>query len=123
MTKFTEGRHPGEFILSEANFHRSRDNAVIVTGSGVVKAGTVLGKLTADGKYKPSTNTGSDGGQTAVAISLYEVDATSADAPVAIISRHAEVKGFALAYDSSVNDDTKKAAKVTQLAAVGIIVR
>lgn len=123
MTKFTEGRHTGEFLLSEANFHRSRDKAVIASGSGVLAAGAVLGKITASGKFKASTATGSDGGQTAVAVLLESVDATSADVEVAIISRQAEIKGFALSYDATVDDDTKKAAKATQLAAVGIIVR
>lgn len=45
MTVFTEGKHPGEFIMSEASRARSRDNIIIVSGSGVVKAGTVLGKV------------------------------------------------------------------------------
>lgn len=123
MTKFTDGRHTGEFLLSEANFHRSRDKITIVAGSGIVKAGTVLGKITTGGKFKPSTNTGSDGAQTAAAINLATVDATSEDVDVAAISRDAEVKGPVLSYDVSVDDDTKKGTKATQLAAIGIIVR
>lgn len=122
-TSFTEGRYPGEFLLSEANFHRSRDTITIVSGAGVIAPGTVLAKITASGKYKPSTATGSDGGETAVAVNLYGVDATSADVKVAAITRDAEIKAFALAYDATVNDDTKKAAKRVQLAAVGIISR
>lgn len=43
MTTVTEGRYPGEFLLSEANFHRSRDNAVIAV-SQTIKPGTVLAK-------------------------------------------------------------------------------
>lgn len=43
MTKFTEGRHPGEFLLSEANFHRSRD-AVMLAASQTVTPGTLLAK-------------------------------------------------------------------------------
>jgi len=45
MTTLTEGRHPGEAILSEANFHRSRDSITIPAGTGVVPAGTVLGEV------------------------------------------------------------------------------
>lgn len=44
MTRFTEGRHPGEFIISEANFHRSRD-AVIIGAEQGFEPGTVLAKL------------------------------------------------------------------------------
>lgn len=44
MTTFSEGRHPGEFILSEASFHRSREN-VVVAVSQTLLAGTVLGRV------------------------------------------------------------------------------
>lgn len=126
MTKFTEGRHPGEFLLSEANFHRSRDKVTIASGTGVFKPGTIVGKITSGGKFAPSPNastTGIEGAETALAITLYGGDATSEDVEVAVISRDAEVKGFALAYDSSVDNDTKKGTKQTQLKAVGIITR
>lgn len=123
MAVLTETRHAGEFVLSEGNGNISRDNIVIVSGAGVVRAGTVLGKITESGKYTPSPHTGADGSQTAVAINLYEVDATSADAAVSAIMRDAEVNVNTLAYAASVDDGTKKAAKATQLAAVNIIVR
>jgi len=123
MAVLTETRHAGEFVLSEGNGNISRDNIVIVSGAGVVRAGTVLGKITASGKYTPSPHTGADGSQTAVAINLYEVDATSADAAVSAIMRDAEVNANILAYAASVDDGAKKATKATQLAAVNIIVR
>lgn len=126
MTKFTEGRHPGEFLLSEANFHRSRGKVTIASGSGVFAPGTVIGKITSGGKFAPSPNAetaGIEGAETALAVTIYGGDATSADVEVAVIERDAEVKGFALAYASSVDNDTKKGTKATQLRAVGIIVR
>src|SRR3954462_13175858 len=100
-TSFIEGRHPGEASRSEANFHRSRDTIVIASGSGVIAPNTVLAKLDANGKYKPSTATGTDGGQTATAVNIYGVDATSADVAVAAITRDAEIKAFALTYDAT----------------------
>lgn len=126
MTTFTEGRHAGEFIHSEAEAGRSRDNVIIPAGTGVVEPGTVLGKVTASGKFVPSTATSvteTAGAQTALAVSINRVDATSADVKAAVISRAAQVKGFALKYDPSVNDPAKVAAKVAQLVAAGIIVR
>lgn len=122
-TVLTQARSPAEFIMREANGSISRDYIVIVSGSGVVKPGTVLGKLTASGKYAPSPATGADGSQTGAAINIYGVDATSADVRVAAITRHAEVNGKTLEYATSVNDDAKKAAKAVQLAAVDILVR
>lgn len=120
---FNEGRHAAEFILEELGVNHSRDSIIIKSGSGVVAAGTVLGKLTADGKYKPSTATGTDGGQTAVALNIYEVDATSADVEVAAITRTSSVNGKLISYDATVNDDAKKEAKAVQLKAAGIVVR
>jgi hypothetical protein len=82
--------------------------------------------ITASKKYAPAPNastTGIEGAQTATAILLYGVDATSEDVSVSVISGDAEVKGFALKYEASVDTDAKKAAKIAQLAAVGIKVR
>lgn len=122
-TVFTEGRHAAEFLMSEQGITFSRDNITIVSGAGKLAAGTVLGKITASGKYTASPATGADGSQTAVAVLLYPVDATSADVKTVAITRSAEVNGNLIAYAASVDDNTKKAAKATQLAAVGIIVR
>jgi hypothetical protein len=124
MALLTEtGRYPGEFLMSEAPLHRSRDAIVVASGSGILYPGAVLGKITASGKYAPSAATGSDGSQVAAAILLYKVDATSADVSVAVINTAAEVNGKCLSYEASVNDVTKTGAKITQLGALGIKVR
>jgi hypothetical protein len=126
MTTFTEGRHPTEGLLSEANYHRSRDNIVIASGAGVIVPGTVLGRVTASGKYLPSTNAlveGDEGAETGVAIALYGCDATSADQRISAITRDAEWNGHTLTFEATVNDATKRATKLSQLAAKGIIAR
>jgi hypothetical protein len=123
MVALTEGRHAAEFILSEAAGMRSRDNIVIASGAGKLAAGTIVGKVTASGKYVPSPVSGADGSQSAAAVTLYAVDATSADAPVSAITRDAEVNGKILTYDASVDQAAEKTAKHDQLAAAGIIVR
>lgn len=128
MTALTNHLRAGGFIQSEANYSRSRDQVTILGGSGgagKLVAGTVLGKITGSGKYVASPNTGSDGSQTAVAILFDDVDATAGDVIAAVVSRSAEVRASDLTYEASVNDNTKIAAKVAQLAAagVGIIVR
>ena len=122
-TVYTEGRHPTEGLLSEAEFNRSRDTIIIASGAGVIPPGAVLGKLSASGKYVLSPNTGADGSQTAAAIALYGCDATSADQKIAAITRDAQFNANMLTYAASVDDATKKATKATQLAAAGIIVR
>lgn len=126
MTTLTNHLRAGAFIVSEGNGHISRDKVTIhggYTGAGVILAGTVLGKITSGGKYTPSPDTGGDGSQTAVAVLLDDVDVTDADVEATIIHRDAEVRASDLLYDSSVDDDDKKATKATQLAASFIIVR
>ena len=56
------------------------DEVVIATGAGVVVRGTVLGLITASGKYAPVDSSKSDGSQSPVAVLSETVDATSADA-------------------------------------------
>ncbi|WP_411197249.1 head decoration protein [Klebsiella variicola] len=56
----------------------------LVTDSGVItggtyKRGTVLGLVTASGKYKLSVKTATDGSETPVAILVDNVDASTAD--------------------------------------------
>lgn len=55
------------------------DSITIASGAGVLARGTVLGKVTASGKYIKSATAASDGSQTPVAILADTVDATSAD--------------------------------------------
>jgi hypothetical protein len=126
MTVFTEGRHAAEFILDEANGQRSRDNVTVhggFTGATTLKAGTVLGKITSGGKYAASPVSAGDGSQTAIAVLIDNIDISAGDVVAAVISRDAEVNGNCLEYEATVDQDSEKTAKATQLAAVGIIVR
>lgn len=75
------------------------------------------------GKYRSADPTNTDGSQAGAAILIYPVDATSADVPVAAITRHAEVNGNILSYDAAVDDAPKKAVQVAALKVAGIIVR
>lgn len=123
MTVFTEGRNPGEHLMWEADTDYCREKVTVVSGAGKLAAGTVLGKITTGGKYQPSPATGSDGSQTAVAVLLYPVDATSSDVDAVISARLSRFNAKVLSYAASVDDDTKKNAKIAQLAAVGLIAR
>lgn len=123
MTVLTESRHPGEFLMSEANGQRSRETITIASGAGVIAPGSVLGKTTASGKYLVSAIGATDGSQTAAAVSLYGCDATSADQTIAAIVRDAEVNGNILTFHADRDQPAERAAAITNLAAVGIIVR
>jgi hypothetical protein len=122
-TLFNEGRHPGEFLLSEAAGTRSREVVTVAAGAGIIAPGSVLGLVTASQKCVLSPDTGADGSQTAHSIALYGCDATTADQKITVIRRDAEAMADMLVFAPSVNDAPKRAAKATQLAALGIIVR
>lgn len=125
-TVFTEGRHPGEFLLSEAPGQQSRETITVASGSGVIAPGSVLGLYSAGGstgKWALSTDAADNGRETARAVALYGCDASAVDQKIAVIRRGAEVKAASLTYHASVNNPTALATKATQLLAAGIIVR
>jgi len=113
----------GDVLKYELNPNFTRETVTLLAGTNYL-VGAVLGRITASGKYKLSTSGGSDGAQTAVALLLYAVDATGADAIGVVVARGpAIVSKSALVFDASVDDATKTATKHGQLAALGIIPR
>ncbi|MFN4140257.1 head decoration protein [Aestuariivirga sp.] len=123
MTVLAESRHPAEFILSEASGQRSRENITLASGAGVVAPGTVLGKVTATGKYIASAVGASDGSEVPAAINIYGADATAADAKVSAILRDAEVNGNCLTYHADRDQPAEKTAANEALKSLGVIVR
>ena len=61
MTIKIEGVHAGEFLLSEANGTRSREEVVISAGNGKVAAGTLIAKITAANAAVPTAKAGNVG--------------------------------------------------------------
>ena len=121
MTTLTETTHEGEYILSEANGERSRGAIVVVTSAALV-AGTVLGKVTASGKYIQHDAGAATGEENAVAILYGSVDASAADADGAATERDSEVDDGLLTWPVGISAGDKTDA-ITSLAAQGIIVR
>jgi hypothetical protein len=118
-----ENKKIGDVLSMEGDDGYSRDTVTIASGAGVLEVGEVLGKITADGKFVSSPETGSDGSETAVAVLLDNVDATSADVTARVAARHATVKTHALTFDASIDDTAKRQAKIDQLKTVGILTR
>lgn len=86
------------------------------------QVGTVLGKVTADGKYKIAVQTAVDGSQTAAAIVLddYSIAATTDTKVLVLIKGPAEVSKGALVLDASYDLDAEKAAVYASLEALNI---
>lgn len=76
------------------------------------------------GKWRSADPTNTDGSGVAKALLLYPVDATDADAQVvAFVRGPMEVRTAAIDHDPAVDTTQKKATKLAELAAVGIIAR
>lgn len=115
MTLKQEGKHTAEFLLSEGNGSISREQIVIAAAAGAMDEGTVLGKITATGKYVAYSDAANDGSQVAVAVLYRAVPDLAADQNAVAIVRQAEV----MAADLTGLDTPARA----DLAAVGIICR
>lgn len=70
MTIKTEGVYPGEFLLSEANGTRSREEVVIAAGSGTLKAGTLIALITAANALTPTAAAGNTGNGTVGSVAV-----------------------------------------------------
>ncbi|MAT91384.1 MAG: head decoration protein [Halioglobus sp.] len=121
MTTFTEARHPGEHILSEANGALSREQVTLASGNNLA-AGTVLGIITASGKYAVFDQDASDGTEEAAGVLYEAVDASGGDEDAVVHVRQCEVAGAALTWPGDITGPEQIAAEA-ELAALGIIVR
>lgn len=119
MPTLTEQIHIGEWLLSDAGLRSYEEVTVAASLNTPLPTGTVLGKITASGKYVKSLNASADGSQTAVAVLHTPVESGAArDVKVTVVTRDAEVWGAKL------NDGAAlEATVVTELDARGIAVR
>lgn len=125
MTTLTETTHPGGFLVWEAFRDYTREVITIATGGAnpVLQPGTVLGKITASGKYAAHDPAAVDGTETAVAVLWGKVDATAADVDAVVLLRGpAIVNSNDLVFTGTPTAPEITAAH-TALAAVGILTR
>ena len=123
MAVLTQPPGMGNVLKYELNPNYTREVVTLLAGTSY-PVGAVLGRVTASGKYTFSAATGSDGAQTATAVLLDATDATLADATGLVLARGpAIVSRAGLVFDASIDDGTKIAAKITELASAGIIAR
>ena len=111
-----------DVVRDEGKNRFSRDTDILSSGSGRVVTGTVLGKLTNGGKFKPLAPDATDGTQIAAAIILQHADATVGDQQVVNLKRRAQVVLQNLVWPGAITAAQKQTA-LDQLAALGIIAR
>jgi len=96
MTTLVEGRHVGEYLVSEAEGTLSREEVTVTQAGTALVSGTVMGKVTASGKYKPYNNGASDGTEVAAGVLYTHCAAATGDRKAVLHVRNAEVFGAAL---------------------------
>ena len=84
--------------------------------------GTVLGKVTATGKYKIAVETAVDGSKVAAALVIADKSiAAATDTKIVVLQKGpAEISKGALVLDATYDNDAKKDAVYASLEAVGI---
>lgn len=119
----------GDLLKLDIDKNYTREVVMLVEGTAY-PLGTILGQFTAGddaGKYGHSPDAAADpdvGSQLAAGVLLHAVDATDAERTAVIIKRGPVIvaRGM-LVFDASVDDETKRAAKLAQLTALGIVAR
>jgi hypothetical protein len=100
--------------------HWSLDRETITGGSFTL--GTVLGKITASGKFTELDPAAEDGSENAAAVLGADCDASTADKIAMVVARGAVLDVAGLVWPAGITDP-QKAAALSQLKALGLVPR
>lgn len=121
MTTLTEGATPGDFVLYETPSHYCRAAVTIASGADL-GAGTVLGIVTASGKYAASDEAETNGTEVAKAVLLEDAAAAAADVQAVVLLRGpAQLRRGGLVFDASYDSEAKRDAAIAELETAGIV--
>lgn len=121
MTVITQNNNrSGSYLGEAAALNIVNEEIIVASGAGELEPGTVLGKITASGKYVAHDAALANGAQTAAAILYHAVDATSADVTtVATVNGPATVNGNRLTWKAGISD-ANRLAGLAALRAKGL---
>lgn len=126
MAILNEGRRTAEFLVSEGNDYISRDEVTVtVPANTTLEAGSILGKITATGKFvrhDAGASNGSEDEAGLLLVSQLNTTAGPLDFTAANVARSAEVHGNQITYEDGA-DAAQITASNAALAALGLIVR
>jgi len=126
MTILTEGTRGYAFLVSESNGARSRQEVTLtIPATSTIVPGTIVGAITASGKFVTQLAVATNGSQTPAGLLLVPQTNTTGsaiDVTATVVRRDAEVVKTEITYDPAANGAAILAADVA-LAALGIIVR
>lgn len=115
-------KRSGFYLGESAAANIINEEVIVASGAGKLEPGTVLGRITASGKYVLHDAALSNGAEAAAAILFHSVDATSADATtVATVRGPATIFGPCLTFKSGISAGNKSAAEAA-LRAKGLAI-
>ena len=121
MALLTETGHAGEGISSQGNGNISFDEITVLSGQDLQPM-TVVGKVTASGKYVILAPAAVDGSQLAAGLIFDRVDATGGDKIATLIARLCEITEGEVVWPAGITGP-QKATATAQLAALFLIIR
>lgn len=126
MPTLTQSPTLGDLLKYELNASYCRETVTLKAGTNYA-IGSVLGKITADSKYRLSPAAavvGDEGAEVATAVLIEAVDATAGDQTGLVIARGPVIVSKAmLTFDASVDQPAEITAKHAELSAAGIVAR
>jgi hypothetical protein len=126
MATLQKRQATASFIVSESNGFRSRDDVTVtVPADTTLSAGTVLGKITATGKFVRHDVAATNGSQNEAGVlfeTIVNTTASGVDYASVNFARDAELNGHELTYEVGA-DSAQIIASDLALKALGIIVR
>lgn len=122
-TVAADGMGDGAFLVGLNDPLLSNEQAILLANPSVAyPSGTVLGKITASGKYTALAPAAGDGSQNAAAILYTRKEISATDQRVTIVARRQVVNGNLLTYLNAVTAPQKAAAEAA-LANAMLMVR
>ena len=126
MSVLTMAPTLGDLLKFECHPGYCRETVTMKAGASY-PLGAVLGRITASGEYRLSPAAevvGDEGAETAIAVLLQAVDTTDGAAVGLIAARGPVILADgALVFDASIAQAAERAAKITQLSALGLVAR
>lgn len=118
---FSDSARAGGYIADEASVNLSRKEIVVAAGSGLLKAGTVLGKIADTGAYTAYSPDNTDGSEEAAAVLFDGVDATDEDVRAVASTFTTAVNAAEIIWPEGITD-AELAAAIASLEERGITV-
>ena len=123
MPSYTEANRIGDVLKREFDPLHCRETVTVVSGQNLT-VGTVVGKISASGKYTAYDNDAATGEQAAAGILLFDCDASGGDAKGVILARGpAVVSRDHLVWGAGVTTQAEKDAAYVDFLALGIVAR